>query len=218
VHPDGTEKWHTQFDHDFQMSFTSPAIDSDGTIFMGVEGMVGSHVWAFNADGSVRWKLDVEGDGCFVRGSPTIAADGTVYVSTKACPKEHGKVIALDPATGQRTWEYVVLPEHGTAALDDVYSTPTVGADGLIYFGAESERFYALTPEGTLKWKTRLGGIHWSSPAIQENGTVYIGANDESWGQDGQLWALRTSSQGYADSPWPRYRHDNKNTGRAGGS
>jgi len=216
VNPDGTEKWHTQLDHDYQMSFTSPAIDADGTIYMGVEGGV-SQVWAFNADGSVRWKHDVLGEMCHVRGSPTIAADGTVYVSTKACPEASGKILALDPATGQSEWEYVVQPEHGTAALDDVYSTPTVGADGLIYFGAETERFYALGPDGTLRWKTRLAGINWSSAAILDDGTVYIGSHSANPGNHGFLWALRTSSLGYADSPWPRYRHDNKNTGRAGG-
>ncbi|MFC1661808.1 PQQ-binding-like beta-propeller repeat protein [Gemmatimonadota bacterium] len=215
VNPDGTEKWHTQFDNDFEMSFTSPAIDSDGSIYLGVEGAA-SHVWAFNSDGSVKWKHDIEGDYCSVRGSPTIASDGTVYVSTKACPAEHGKVIALDPSSGRRVWTYVVLPEHGTAALDDVYSTPTVGADGLIYFGSETERFYALNPDGTLNWKTRLGGINWSSAAILFDGTLYIGTHNNNPGMHGYLWALSTSSQGSAASPWPRFRHDNKNTGRAG--
>lgn len=215
VNPDGTQKWHVKFDYDYEMSFTSPAIDSDGTIYLGVEGAE-SRIWAFNADGSVRWKAVVAEPYCHVRGSPTIAADGTIYISTKACPEAHGKVIALSPS-GTKLWEYVVLPEHGTAALDDVYSTPTVGSDGILYFGAETERFYALNPDGTLNWKTRLGGINWSSATILSDGTLYIGTHNNNPGMHGYLWALETTSMGYAASPWPCYRHDNKNTGRFGG-
>jgi len=215
VNPDGREKWHAQFDHDYEMSFTSPAIDSDGTIYLGVEGTE-SRVWAFNPDGTVKWKTVVTEPYCRVRGSPTVAPDGTIYISTKACLEARGKVIALSPS-GTKLWEYVVMPEHGTAALDDVYSTPTVGADGLIYFGAETERFYALNPDGTLNWKTRLAGINWSSAAILPDGTLYIGTHSGNPGMHGALWALETTSMGYAASPWPCYRHDNKNTGRFGG-
>ncbi len=92
-----------------------------------------------------------------------------------------------------------------------------MGADGLIYFGAETERFYALNPDGSLNWMTRLGGINWSSATILEDGTLYIGTHNNNPGFHGYLWALETTSMGYAASPWPCYRHDNKNTGRFGG-
>lgn len=216
VNPDGSERWHVQFDHDYEMSFTSPAIDADGAIYLGVEGGGDSKVWAFNADGTVKWKYAVTGLYCHVRGSPTIGSDGTIYIATKACLEEHGRIIALSPS-GTELWVYDVAPEHGTAALDDVYSTPTVGADGLIYFGAETERFYALNPDGTLNWKTRLAGINWSSAAIMPDGTLYIGAHSGNPGKHGYLWAMETTSMGYTLSPWPCYRHDNKNTGRFGG-
>ena len=216
VNPDSTEKWHVQFDHDYEMTFTSPAIDYDGTIYLGVEGHGDSRVWAFNPDGTVKWKYSVDASYCHVRGSPTIGADGTIYIGIKACPEKHGRVIALTPS-GTKVWEYDVIPKPGTAVLDDVYSTPTVGADGLIYFGAETGRFYALNPDGTLNWKTRLGGINWSSAAILPDGRLYIGTHNNNPGMHGYLWALQTTSMGYTASPWPCYRHDNKNTGRFGG-
>ena len=219
VNPDGSEKWHVQFDHDSEQSYTSPAIDEDGTIYIGVEAsgeFAGSALWAFNADGTVKWKYRIDEPYCQVRGSPTIGADGTIYISTKACPGYTGRVIALSGA-GTRLWEYVVEKPSGPTALDDVYSTPTVGADGLIYFGAETEYFYCLPPEGTRHWLTALGSINWSSPAILPDGTLYIGTHHPIPGSNGQLWALATESMGYADSPWPCFRHDNKNTGRFGG-
>ena len=124
--------------------------------------------------------------------------------------------MALSPS-GTKIWEFTVEHTHDTLAGDDVYSTPTVGADGLIYFGSENERFYALNPDGTLNWKCPLGyGINWTSAAILDDGTLYIGSMHSSTGFNGRLWALETTSMGYADSPWPRFRHDHKNTGRFG--
>jgi len=41
---------------------------------------------------------------------------------------------------------------------------------------------------------------------------VYFG----SW--DSCLYAIESSSQGLANSPWPKFHHDNFNTGRASGS
>ncbi|MFH1312306.1 MAG: PQQ-binding-like beta-propeller repeat protein [Candidatus Eisenbacteria bacterium] len=216
VNPDSTEKWHVKFAYEYEMSFTSPAIDDDGAIYLGTEAQGESWVWAFNPDGSVRWKYFVDGYYCYVRGSPTIGSDGTIYVSTKACQEKCGSVIALTP-WGTEKWVYSVEEDSSTAPLDDVYCTPTVGADGLIYFGAETACLYALNPDGTLNWKTVLGGINWSSPAIVSDGTLYIGTHKNNPGPHGFLWALETTSMGYATSPWPCYRHDNKNTGRFGG-
>lgn len=68
-----------------------------------------------------------------------------------------------------------------------VTSSPSVAPDGTIYFGTLSpdRRFYAVTPDGTLKWSYNAGGgIDVGSPAIGSNGTIYIGTSD------GRLTAL----------------------------
>ena len=213
VNPNGTQKWHTHLDHDYEMSFTSPAIDDDGTIYLGAEGGKFSWVYAFNPDSTLKWKYSVDGAYRHVRASPTIGSDGTVYIATKAGgDNSTAKVIALTPS-GTEKWQYTVDPMH---VADDCYTTPSVGADGIIYFGAENGHIYALNPNGTLNWTSQLEyGINWSSAAIIGDGTFYIGT---SAGIDyqGNLYAIKSSSMGYASSPWPRFRHDNKNTGRFG--
>jgi outer membrane protein assembly factor BamB len=51
---------------------------------------------------------------------------------------------------------------------------PVIGSDGTIYIG--SWNFYAVYHNGTLKWKYWLyGGCIKSAPAIDENGTIYVG-------------------------------------------
>lgn len=103
------------------------------------------------------------------------------------------------------------------------YSAPAVGEDGTIYFAtgilihSSYGSLYAVSPEGTLKWKEdTTNGINWSSPAIMPDGTLYIGGHHNTpeiqWA--GKMMAIRTESYGLADSPWPKFRHDNSNTGR----
>jgi len=70
-----------------------------------------------------------------------------------------------------------------------VETTPTIDSDGTIYFGGDygglTRYLFAINPNGTLKWKYKTGGlILGSSPAIAEDGTIYIG----SW--DCKLYAI----------------------------
>jgi len=61
------------------------------------------------------------------------------------------------------------------------YGSPSIGDDGTIYFGtyriATETHFYALNPDGTLKWKyLPLPNTYgtWSTPAIGDDGTIYF--------------------------------------------
>jgi len=214
VNPDGTRRWAFGFTRDYEMTFDSPAIDEQGVLYVGVEGgwdgsTLQSNVYAINPNGTLRWKYPVDG-GRFVRASPVIGPTGTIYVATKAGGAElDARLIALSP-TGIRLW-YYSLERVGA----DIYCTPSIGADGLIYFGAESTLLYALNPDGTLNWKFQTYGNNWSSPAILPTGTLLLGT---LWGgfYEGYLVAYKTTSHGYAAAPWPRFHHDNKNTGRYG--
>lgn len=82
----------------------------------------------------------------------------------------------------------------------------------MIYFGAETQYFYALNPDGTLAWRyqirTENNAINWSSPAIANDGTIYIGNNY------GDLLAFKSVSLGLINSPWPKIHYNNQNTGR----
>jgi len=70
--------------------------------------------------------------------------------------------------------------------------------------------FNALNPDGTLKWSYPTDCDIYSSPAIGPDSTIYFG------GHDGYLYAIQGSGQ-LANTPWPKFRHDSKNTGRFSG-
>jgi len=51
--------------------------------------------------------------------------------------------------------------------------------------------------------------------SFEKDGTIYFG-NYESGSSSGYLYALSTSSGGLADSQWPAFHHDSRNSGYLG--
>lgn len=207
INPDGTFKWVHPMSGTSWI-FSSPAIGADGTIYVGVETGAAdtdnNYVYAINPDGTLKWRYVVD-RGRTVRSSPAIGSDGTIYIGTKAGPIVNAVFLALNP-DGTLKWSFPILENGG----GDIYCSPTIGANGIIYFGAETSYLYALNPDGTLAWKySVINGINWTSPAIASDGTIYIGNND------GNLFAINSNSLGLANTPWPKVHHDNKNTGRS---
>ena len=64
-----------------------------------------------------------------------------------------------------------------------------------------------IRTSGTKKWEFTTGNQVWSCPAIGADGTVYVGSDDN------KLYAL-FGDTALAASPWPKFRHDLKNSGR----
>jgi serine protease len=171
----------------FQTGGGAFSIGSDGTIYVGSRD---NYLYAINPDGTEKWKFQTGGD---VDSSPAIGSDGTIYVgSMDNC------LYAINP-NGTQKWKF-------QGDLAD--SSPAIGSDGTIYVGSY-HYLYAINPNGTEKWKFQAGDAVYSSPAIGSDGTIYVGSRDS------YLYALNSDSMGLADSNWPKFRHDNQNTGRA---
>jgi len=63
---------------------------------------------------------------------------------------------------------------------EEVESSAVLEVDGTIYFGdmGTSHRLFALNFNGTKKWHYETGSCIWSTPAIAEDGTIYVGSYD----------------------------------------
>jgi len=146
---------------------SSPAIASDGTIYIGNHVSDGwYYFYAINPDGSEKWKVSTPS----VASGPAIGVDGTVYVGASRY------LYAFAP-TGAVKWRYET---EGA-----ITSSPAIADDGTVYIGVEKGYFYAFRPDGTVKWKLLLGTgnqSEWfhSSPAIAQDGTVYVGTRGRS--------------------------------------
>src|SRR2546426_6046260 len=140
---------------------TTPAVGSDGTIYVGSclrcpnpdplgdpEGVL----YAINPDGTLKWNLTItnSGEGVDTLSSPTIGPDGTIYVSDVGF-----RIVAVNPA-GTLKWQ---VWTHGEAV-----GPPAVAAYGTIY-GAIHEPspprscadtlnkcLVALNPDGAIEW------------------------------------------------------------------
>ena len=62
-----------------------------------------------------------------------------------------------------------------------------------------------------LKWRFQTDEWVHSSPAIGADGTVYIGSLDN------HLYAIHGDTTLSTSAPWPRFHHNNRNTGRVSG-
>ena len=74
---------------------------------------------------------------------------------------------------GGRPWSF--------ATGRGLFITPVVGGDGAVYFGSADNNFYALNPNGTLRWKYTTGNIIDAAAAISPSQrAVTIGSADET--------------------------------------
>jgi len=164
IYPNGTEKW--KYKTDGLIHGSSPAINEDGTIYIGDWG---SRLHAINPDGTLKWKFNSEDD---IASSPAIADDGTIYFGTMGAGCN---IFAVNP-DGTEKWRYPT----GYYITSD----PAISDDGTVYIGSGDNYFYAMNPDGTLKWRFKTGDYIKGPPSITDDGTVFIG----SW--DGYFYAL----------------------------
>jgi outer membrane protein assembly factor BamB len=161
------EKWKVDIG---SMVFSSPAIDKDGTTYIGSNNR---YLYAINSNGTEKWRFKTGGG---VSSSPAIAADGTIYVGS-----EDYNLYAIYP-NGTKKWSLVI----GKSWVD---SSPVIDNDGNIYVASvDGYNICAVYPNGTKKWDFVTGNMVYSSPTLDNNGTVYCGSHD------GYMYAIYASN------------------------
>ncbi len=189
LNPDGTEKW--RYSNELGGSAT-PAIDDDGTIYVvGVNSKDAEEhpdegkLISLSKEGKLNWEFFVEE---WVEGHPTIDSDGTVYIGSK-----EGELWAINK-DGTIKWKFVaervnfsdaiyyITPDY--EHLSGISAASSIGKDGTIYVPAWNGIFYALDPDGKVKWefRTRQGYEALSSGVIiSDEGTIYLTSLNTGW-------------------------------------
>lgn len=173
---------------------TPIAVASDETLYAG--SRLDQNFVALDAHGALKWSFNAKDQG--FRSSPVIASDGTIYVIT------FEDLLYALTSDGAEKWRFQ-LPK---AVNGEQHVAPVLGSDGTIYLLVE-QRLIALSPERRLLWALPLGGTFGGSPALANDGTLYVAT------LEGGLYAVQTESHGLMQSAWPRYQHDSSNSGRA---
>jgi outer membrane protein assembly factor BamB len=157
------------------------AIGRDGTVYTG--SVIGAF-YAFHPDGSVRWKIQLGSHE--ITAAPAIARDGTIYIAA-----EDGVLHALTPH-GVSKWKFALGSYAGPSA------SPVIGSDGTIYIGAD--KFFAINPNGSLKWSFDTGNFIAGPPAIADDGTLYFPSTDYLYAVNSG-GTLKWRASGHAEYP-----------------
>ncbi|HOT98341.1 MAG TPA: PQQ-binding-like beta-propeller repeat protein [bacterium] len=189
--------------------FASPAIAADGALVVATNPGI---IYKVSASGELLWSFSTTSIGynCTLRSSPAIDERGTIYLGTNSGIPASIFLALNSDGTVKWTFTPENLPKDVPSTHFDIYSSPAIGADGTIYFGQEFGRVYALdSMTGAVRSIVNVEtGVIWSSPALSRIGTLFI--NDIS----GRLYAIKTGSRGLdLLAPWPKFRHNNQNSG-----
>jgi len=133
---DGSLKWALDLGPGRHIHQSSPAVSSDGIIFVGtnIGEVSGGEIVAVNPDGSIRWRRMIAND--WVDSSPCIGEDGVVYIGSSSDDNgySYGYLYAFgsgsvppdnpsisgptDGKTGE-TYSYTIMAVDGN--LDDLF-------------------------------------------------------------------------------------------------
>lgn len=156
--------------------------------------------------------------GYSVSSSPVIGTDGYIYFGD-----DEGYIHAVEQNTGQAKSGYPIQLTDQFGSPVTITSTPAFAQDGVFYILAyDEEILFAVNLNGTLRWykELRIGGKVKKmtyedvdpSVIIGPDGTIYCPTLDA-------VFAVKGRTAGTpANTPWPRWRHDNRNTGNVGTS
>ena len=170
---------------------SSAAIDNDGTIyFSSVDGFF----YSLSAQGALNWKLKTGG---ITESSPVIGQDGTIYVGVN-------KALWAISGDGKKKWEQ----PYGSELID---AAPLALADNTVCFVSRLGVLINLGAPNEFLWSYDQNWWGTVSPAIGRDGKIYTMGNIIGTGI--LLYALQTDVR-LAESPWPRFRADEHNTGR----
>lgn len=165
------------------MIWSTAAADSQGRLYVGADN---DTLYAIDPrEGAILWERRLgdcrparapgpEGARCDVDGGPTVGPDGDLYVGANGVYR-----VRRD---GTVLWHYPNTPRERAR---HVFSTPLLTESGLVVFGGQDGFVTALSTEGELRWRYKVGADVDGSPAQGVDGTIYVGADD------GQLYALR---------------------------
>lgn len=195
----------------------APALSFDETTLYG-SGPGGTTMYLVETDtGAVRASFSIiqpPADQAYIWDSPAVDAAGNVYFGTKTNSNENAVFYALD-GNGNKLWESG--RENGGIG-SDMYSSPVIGDDGIIYCGSENAGLNAYNKTtGVYQWSEPIGAgdTIFGSPIIA-GGYLYIATiGDQDNERGGSLLQIDIDASGYeTGAGWPCFQGGNAKTGR----
>ncbi len=167
--------------------FSTPIIDAAGTIYV---GSADHYFYAINPNGTEKWRFET---GEIIDSAGALLHDDMPVV---VFPSGDGYLYYLHTVDGKllRKFDARVAPR---ASYNNWFEgNIAVGYDGALYAGNTNFNYYAVNPNGTLRWTYQTGANAWSCAAFAADGTIFWASNDtkiRAVRPDGrEKWARRT--------------------------
>jgi probable HAF family extracellular repeat protein len=201
---------------------TALSIAGNGDILFGTaeDPVYYGRIFALKPDASVashadriRWWGLVDGTATT---TPVIGLGNEVYMASIGVVgiPIHPALYKFTPGSGGSQVSGTKLLSTGGKKI---HSTPAIDVNGMIFFGTEENKVYAVNPNGSAGWISPdlSPGIPLalknSSPVISDQGDIYITSGD------GKLYAFKhTTPARLADTPWPMYLNNKRHSAYAG--
>ncbi len=163
---------------DGPLLFSSPAIDSEGNLYVGSwDGTLSK----LTPDGDIIWRYMTKWG---IVASPAVRNDGVV------CIGSYDRYLYLLDKDGKSL--------NDLDCWDPVFSSAAIDCNGRIYIGSSDGGFIGADTQGRGQWNYRTGDMVIASPAVAEDGTLICASwNNRVLGvnADGSYkWQYSTSS------------------------
>jgi outer membrane protein assembly factor BamB len=153
--------------------FSTPVIDAEGTIYV---GSADHCFYALNLDGNERWRFET--DEVIDSAAALPRVQGARGEATVVFPSGDGFLRCLSASDGALLWSFDARESPRASYNNWFEANVAIGYDGALYAGNTNFNYYALNPDGTLRWTYRTGSNAWSQAAFGGDGTVYWASCD----------------------------------------
>ena len=157
----GSKKWEYFAE---QPISSSAALGQDGTIYFGDDN---GTFHAVNPDGTSKWTYAVDTiseSNSSIESSPALDLYGYIYFGSA-----NGYCYSLEDngTNGVLRWKY--------ATADRVDSSPVIGLSNEVFFMSRDGYLRSIDIDfGITNWEKPIGDVFYSSPVVDENGTLYV--------------------------------------------
>jgi outer membrane protein assembly factor BamB len=175
--------------------FSTPVIDDQGAIYF---GSADHFFYALQPDGSLKWKFEtsevIDSAAAIGQYDPRLGCSPITLISGD------GRMLQLRSDRGADPdgllWSYQAQLRPEVSFNRWFEGNVAVGFDGTLYAGCTNFLYYAIHPDGSLKWTYATGSNNWSQAAFADDGSIFWGSNDtfiRAVGPDGkERWRTRT--------------------------
>jgi outer membrane protein assembly factor BamB len=216
VDQNGNERWRALNGYNCWLSHPAFSVDYSKVYFATYNELF----CISTSDGSIIWQYSIPGMTGDFRGTPAVDDQDNVYIGSHHQGGEDDASQTMYAIKGDGTG---LLWQNNIG--DDLYSSPTLGNDRVLYVGSEDyyvrhgyKMLHAISMStGERLWTAPMeSDVIYSSAAISSDGTLYIATmTKDDLSVAGKVYSFKTDCTGLLpNSGSPRFHEGNASTGR----